>query len=203
MSCGSPARAAGAHRAILRRIDVDLDPGNVSRNLDHDRARPAIFRLGKSTPHDVGDLMRQLHLLDRFGDRGVGARRFEHREQLGRLARVPERQEQNRASRSEKAVATPAKAFSAPGPYCIAKTPGGRPFDTRAKPSAICTPTRSWRHITGRMPTAAAASMIGVVGKQNRVEIAFALQDFGNDLHDLHRSFLPLMRLVRLQLVLC
>ena len=70
---------------------------------------------------------------------------------------------------SEKAVATPAKAFSAPGPYCIAKTPGGRPLATRAKPSAMWTPTRSWRQITGRMPTAAAASMIGVVGKQNRV----------------------------------
>ena len=72
---------------------------------------------------------------------------------------------------SGKAVATPAKAFSAPGPYCIAKTPGGRPFDTRANPSAIWTPTRSCRQITGLMPTAAAASMIGVVGKQNRVEM--------------------------------
>jgi len=41
------------------------------------------------------------------------------------------------------AVATPANAFSAPGPYCIAKTPGGRPFETRANPSAIWTPTRS------------------------------------------------------------
>ncbi len=67
-------------------------------------------------------------------------------------------------------MATPANAFSAPGPYCIAKTPGGRPFATRAKPSAMWTPTRSCRQITGRMPTAAAASMIGVVGKQNRVE---------------------------------
>ena len=33
---------------------------------------------------------------------------------------------------SENAVATPGKAFSAPGPYCIAKTAGGRPFLTRA-----------------------------------------------------------------------
>src|SRR5579884_1981056 len=65
----------------------------------------------------------------------------------------------------------PAKAFSAPGPYCMAKTPGGRPFKTRAQPSAMCTPTRSWRQITGRMPAAAAASMIGVVGKQNIVEM--------------------------------
>src|SRR5262249_62165455 len=71
---------------------------------------------------------------------------------------------------SEKAVATPANAFSAPGPYCIAKTPGGRPFDTREKPSAMCTPTRSWRQMTGLMPTAAAASIIGVVGKQKRFE---------------------------------
>src|SRR3954462_3863479 len=65
----------------------------------------------------------------------------------------------------------PAKAFSAPGPYCIAKTPAGLPLVTRAAPSAICTPTRSWRQITGRMPPATAASMIGVVGKQNIVEI--------------------------------
>ncbi len=76
----------------------------------------------------------------------------------------------------EKAVATPAKAFSAPGPYCIAKTPGGRPFDTRANPSAMWTPTRSWRQMTGLMPTAAAASMIGVVGKQNRVEMPSRLR---------------------------
>ena len=65
----------------------------------------------------------------------------------------------------------PAKAFSAPGPYCIAKTPAGLPFVTRAQPSAMCTPTRSWRQITGRMPPATAASMIGVVGKQNIVEM--------------------------------
>src|SRR5258708_62490 len=64
----------------------------------------------------------------------------------------------------------PAKAFSAPGPYCIAKTPAGFPFVTRAQPSAMWTPTRSWRQITGRRPPATAASMIGVVGKQNSVE---------------------------------
>src|SRR5258708_11017824 len=64
----------------------------------------------------------------------------------------------------------PAKAFSAPGPYCIAKTPGGLPFCTREQPSAMCTPTRSWRQVCGRLPGATAASMIGVVGKQNRVE---------------------------------
>ena len=33
--------------------------------------------------------------------------------------------------------AIPANAFSAPGPYCIAKTPGGLPFVTRAQPSAM------------------------------------------------------------------
>ena len=69
---------------------------------------------------------------------------------------------------SEYAVATPAKAFSAPGPYCIANTAGRRPFVTRANPSAIPTPTRSCRHITGRIPTEAAASMTDVVGKQLR-----------------------------------
>ncbi len=63
----------------------------------------------------------------------------------------------------------PANAFSAPGPYCIAKTPAGLPFMTREQPSAMCTPTRSWRQITGRSPPATAASIIGVVGKQNIV----------------------------------
>ena len=69
---------------------------------------------------------------------------------------------------SANAVATPGYAFSAPGPYCMAKTPGGVPFVILEYPSAIPTPTRSWRHITGLIPISAAASMIEVVGKQLR-----------------------------------
>src|SRR4029077_14007611 len=65
---------------------------------------------------------------------------------------------------SENAVATPGNAFSAPGPYCIAKTPRRRPLVVRLKPSAMPTPTRSWRQSTGLIPAAAAASIIGVVG---------------------------------------
>ena len=65
-------------------------------------------------------------------------------------------------------MATPAYAFSAPGPYCIANTAGFSPFVTRPYPSAIPTPTRSWRQIMGRIPAAAAASITGVVGKQLR-----------------------------------
>jgi hypothetical protein len=37
---------------------------------------------------------------------------------------------------------------------------------TRLKPSAIPTPTRSWRQMMGRMPPWAADSSTGVVGKQ-------------------------------------
>ena len=55
------------------------------------------------------------------------------------------------------------------GPYCIANTPGGLPLVTRAKPSAMSTPTRSCRQMIGRMPAATAFSMIEVVGKQNSV----------------------------------
>src|SRR5437867_911160 len=55
-------------------------------------------------------------------------------------------------------------AISAPGPYCIANTPSRRPFVVRLKPSAMPTPTRSWRQSTGRIPAAAAASITGVVG---------------------------------------
>jgi len=61
------------------------------------------------------------------------------------------------------------KAFSAPGPYCIANAPHGLPLFTRVQPSAMPTPTRSCRHITGLMPAAAAASITGVVGNDGRM----------------------------------
>ena len=67
---------------------------------------------------------------------------------------------------SENAVVMPGTAFSTPGPNCIANAPGGRPLLTRAKPSAMPTPIRSCRHTIGRMSSAAAASISGVVGKQ-------------------------------------
>src|SRR6266404_3667820 len=54
--------------------------------------------------------------------------------------------------------------------------PAGGRLETRANPSAIWTPTRSWRQMTGLMPTAAAASMIGVVGKQKSVEMPSRLR---------------------------
>ena len=65
---------------------------------------------------------------------------------------------------SEYAVATPGKAFSAPGPYCMQKAASVLPFFTRAYPSAMPTPTRSWRQSTGRISALAAASISGVVG---------------------------------------
>ena len=65
---------------------------------------------------------------------------------------------------SEYAVEMPGKAFSAPGPYCMVNTEGAAPLVTRAKPSAMPTPTRSWRQTMGRMPIAAAASIWTVVG---------------------------------------
>ena len=61
-------------------------------------------------------------------------------------------------------MAIPGKAFSAPGPYCMAKTPSRLPFETLLKPSAMWTPTRSWRQSSGRIPTAATDSIRAVVG---------------------------------------
>jgi len=58
----------------------------------------------------------------------------------------------------------------------MAKTAGGRPLATRAKPLAMSTPTRSWRQMMGRKPAATAASINGVVGKQNSVEIPSRLR---------------------------
>ncbi len=77
----------------------------------------------------------------------------------------------NNGVESEYAVAIPEYAFSAPGPYCIAKTPKGSPLVIRLYPSAIPTPTLSWRHMIGLIPALAADSIIGVVGKQLKTSI--------------------------------
>ena len=100
----------------------------------------------------------------------IGAGRVEQREHLRGLARMAERQQQHRG-RIGIGRGDAGKRVLGAGPYCIAKTPAGLPLATRAAPSAMWTPTRSWRQITGRMPPATAASMIGVVGKQNIVEM--------------------------------
>ena len=56
------------------------------------------------------------------------------------------------------AVATPAKAFSAPGPACIANTPVLSPLVIRLYPSARLTPTRSCLNMSGLIPACAPAS---------------------------------------------
>src|SRR3989442_10074769 len=92
---------------------------------------------------------------------------------------------------SEYAVATPGKAFSAPGPYCMQKTASVFPFFTRAQPSAMPTPTRSWRHSTGRMSALAAASISDVVGYGAQELGALDLENAGDGIDDSHawRSF--------------
>ena len=50
----------------------------------------------------------------------------------------------------------------------MAKTPGEDPLVTREKPSAMPTPTRSWRHTIGFKPACAHASIKMLVGKQKR-----------------------------------
>ena len=85
----------------------------------------------------TSDTFRQIQRLHRPGHRRIGARRAEEREDLG-LILMPQRQEQHRVE-SENAVATPGKAFSAPGPYCIANTPTGFPLVIRLYPSAMPT----------------------------------------------------------------
>ncbi len=59
---------------------------------------------------------------------------------------------------SLKACATPENEFSIPGPVCMAQTPMRWPKEARVKPSAIPTPTRSFRVSIGLMPSSAPAS---------------------------------------------
>jgi hypothetical protein len=96
-SCSSAADRGEANRPMHARVDRDLNADDIGRHFDHDRPLPPVLHLAEGTAHDIGDLLRLNDLLDRFGDRGVGPARFEHREQLRRLARMAERQEHHRA----------------------------------------------------------------------------------------------------------
>jgi hypothetical protein len=58
----------------------------------------------------------------------------------------------------------PPYAFSAPGPCCIANTPTFLPQVSRDMASAMCSPTRSWRTMIGRMPARAAYSRMWLTG---------------------------------------
>ena len=77
---------------------------------------------------------------------------------------------------SEKAWAAPGNAFSLPGPCCMANTPMRLPLVMRLNPSAIAIPTRSWRHMIGRMPAFAAASTIGWAGYTARNSVPSRLR---------------------------
>ena len=68
---------------------------------------------------------------------------------------------------SEKACATPLKAFSAPGPCWLTKTPIFLPLLILENPSAIFTPALSCLQIIGLIPSLAAWSINVFAGKQD------------------------------------
>ncbi len=90
-------RSGDRNLPVLVRIDTHVETVHIGRHFHHDRALSAVLHLSKGAPHDVRDLLGQDHFFDRLGDRGIGTARFEHREQLRRLARVTERQKHHRA----------------------------------------------------------------------------------------------------------
>ena len=56
----------------------------------------------------------------------------------------------------------------------------------REKPSAMPTPTRSWRHRIGRMSMAAQASITGIARIAGEELGPLALEDFGDDVGAVH-----------------
>ena len=184
-------RPAGADRPVLARVYVNLDAGDVGRHFHHDRAGAPVFELGEGPPHDVADLVRQLHLFDRFGNRGVAAARFEHREELRGLARVTERQKQHRR-RIGKGGGDAGEGIFGARPVLHRK-------DARRPP--VRHPGEAVGHMDADPFLAADHRLDADRGgglddrrrrKAKQSRDAFAFQDLGNHVHDLHWSFLPI-----------
>ncbi len=192
-------RSAGADRPVLARIYVNLDAGDVGWHFHHDWAGPPVFELGERPPHDVADLVRQLHLFDRFGDRGIAAARFEHREQLRGLARVAERQKQHR-SRVGKGGGDAGKGIFGARPVLHRKD-ARRPAVRHARETVCHVDADPFLAADHRLDADCGGSLDDRCRrKAEQSRDTFALQDLGNDVHDLHWSFLPM---VRLGLALC
>ena len=89
-------RAGAANGAVIDLVAGELGGHHIGRHLDHDRAGAAVFQRIEGAPHRRHSVLRHVDRLDLLRDAGVGARRIEQREHLRRLARMAERQEQDR-----------------------------------------------------------------------------------------------------------
>ena len=187
MSRGSPAERVAAHGRVIDVVAGELGGHHIGRHLDHDRAGPAVLQRVEGAAHRRHRVLGQHHRLDLLGDRGIGAGRIEQREHLRRLARMAERQQQHRR-RIRIGRGDAGKRVLGAGPVLHREDAGRLAVLTRAQPSAMCTPTRSWRQITGRMPR----RHRGLDDRRRREaehrRDAFALQDLGDRVHDQHVS---------------
>ncbi len=183
-------RSGDRNRPILVRIDTHVEAVDIRRHFHHHRALPAVLRLGKGAPHDVRDLLGQDHFFDRFGDRGIGTARFEHREQLRGLARVTERQEHHRA-RIRKGRRDAGEGILRARPVLHREHPRRAAIGDAGEPV---------RHMDADPLLAADdrldADRRGGLDDRGGREAeerrdALPLQDLGNHVHDEHRWFLP------------
>ena len=87
-------RARRRDRLVTGLADVQL--GDVSRQLDHHGARPAVAQPGKGAPHRVLRLLGDVDGLEPLGDIAVAALRGEVAGPALAVARVPRRQHEER-----------------------------------------------------------------------------------------------------------
>ena len=90
----------GAHRAdgrVVERRVADVGLHHVGGNFNHHGAEAAGFQRREGAPHHRHDVAGLHDGLDRFGHRRIGARRVEHREGVGDVTRMTQRQQQHGA----------------------------------------------------------------------------------------------------------
>ena len=117
-------------RGVIEPLGAELPQGHILRNFQQHRSRSATPQLGKSTPHEVRHPLYHINFFTSFGDRLVTARWVKIGVDATPLPCHACGQEQNRHGFGV-SLATPPKPFSAPGPFCIMKTPILRPLVTR------------------------------------------------------------------------
>ena len=184
-------RAGTSDRRVVDLIAGEFGGHHIGRHLDHDRAGTAVLQRVEGAAHRRQCVLGQQYRLDMLGDGGIGAGRIEQREHLGRLARMPERQQQDRR-RIRIGRGDAGKGVLGPRPV-LHREHAGR--------VAVGDPGAAIGHVhadpllaADHRPHTARHRRLDDWGRRKREQgrDAFALQDFGDRVHDQHRRLSPM-----------
>ena len=184
-------RTGAAHGRVIDLVAGEFGGHHIGRHLDHDRAGAAVLQRVEGAPHCRHRVLGQQNRLDMLCHRGIGAGRIEQRKHLCRLARMAEREQQDRR-RIRIGRGDAGKGVFGARPVLHRKYAGRLAVgDARAAIGHVhpdpLLPADHGAHAAGHRGLNDRRRREGEQGRD-----ALALQDLGDRVHDQHRASLPM-----------